>query len=61
MKNQEGYQAIYDLTDGKNIYVMQSVYLYANDKIYELNFSGSEIEYNNLKNDINEFINSFEV
>lgn len=61
IKNQEGYQAIYELTDGKNIYVMQSVYLYANDKIYELNFSGSEIEYNNLKNDINEFINSFEV
>jgi hypothetical protein len=40
---------------------MQSIYLSTNDKIYEISFSGSEKEYNNLESDINEFISNFEV
>lgn len=60
-KNQEGYQVVYELTDGETIYIMQSIYLSANDKIYEISFSGSEKEYNNLESDINEFISNFEV
>ena len=60
-KNQEGYQVVYELTDGETIYIMQSIYLSTNDKIYEISFSGSEKEYNNLESDINEFISNFEV
>jgi len=33
----------------------------SNGRIYIVTFFGSEIEYNNLKSDIDEFISNFEI
>ena len=60
INNQKGYQVIFEDTDGETLYTKQEIYVEANDRIYELSFYGREIEYNNLKNEINKFINSFE-
>lgn len=61
LKNQKGYQITSETTDGEEIYIKQDIFTVVNGKIYRITFFGSEKEYNNLKDDINEFISDFEI
>lgn len=61
LKNSEGYQIIYDMSDGSENYIYKNVFIKGDGKIFDITFFGSEKEYNNLKNNVDEFINSFEV
>ena len=61
IKNQKAYQITSELTDGENVYIMQQIFASKNGKIYMITFSAEEKEYNNLKNDISEFISNFEI
>lgn len=61
INNNKGYQVISESTDGENGYIMQQTFLSAKGNIYTITFFGSEKEYNNLKTEINQFINSFEI
>ena len=61
LKNQKGYTIISTTTDGEENYIKQDTFTIANDKIYRIIFFGSEKEYNNLQDEINEFINNFEI
>lgn len=60
INNNRGYQVTSESTDGENGYIMQQTFFSSNGNIYKITFFGSEKEYNNLKTDINQFINSFE-
>ena len=60
-KNQEGYQITAETTDGETIYIKKDMFTVSNGRIYIVTFFGSEIEYNNLKSDIDEFISNFEI
>ena len=59
--NKEGYQLIASTTDGETQYIEQTTFTNINGKIYRITFFASEKEYNNLKNDIEEFLNNFEI
>lgn len=61
LKNSEGYQIIYETSDGSEKYIYKNVFIKGDGKIYDITFFGSEKEYNNLKSGIDEFINSFEI
>lgn len=61
INNSIGYQVTSESTDGENGYIMQQTFLSANGNIYTITFFGDEKEYNNLKTDINQFINGFEI
>ncbi len=61
INNNIGYQVTSESTDGENGYIMQQTFLSANGNIYTITFFGSEKEYNNLKTEINQFINSFKI
>ena len=61
LKNQKAYQITFETTDGDSTYIMQDVFTIINGKVYKVTFFGSDKEYNNLKNNINEFLNSFEI
>ncbi len=61
INNNKAYQVTSESTDGENGYIMQQTFLSANGNIYTITFFGDEKEYNNLKTDINQFINSFEI
>ena len=61
VNNNKGYQVTSESTDGENGYIMQQTFFSSNGKIYTVTFFGSEKEYNNLKTEINQFINSFEI
>lgn len=58
-KNQDGYQVVYEFSDGETIYIQKSTYLSVDNGICTVTFWGSEKEYNNLKNDINKFLENF--
>lgn len=60
-KNKKGYQITAETTDGEEIYIKQDTFTIVNAKVYRIIFFGSEKEFNNLKNDIDEFINNFEI
>lgn len=60
-KNKKGYQITAETTDGEEIYIKQDTFTFVDGKIYRIIFFGSEKEFNNLKNDIAEFISSFEI
>jgi len=61
LKNQKGYTIISTTTDGEENYIKQDTFTIANGKIYRIIFFGSEKEYNNLQDELNEFINNFEI
>ena len=61
LKNSEGYQIIYETSDGSEKYIYKNVFIKGDEKIYDITFFGSEKEYNNLKKNVDEFINSFEI
>ena len=61
INNNKAYQVTSESTDGENGYIMQQTFLSANGNIYTITFFGDEKEYNNLKTDINQFINGFEI
>lgn len=61
VNNNRGYQVTSESTDGENGYIMQQTFFSSNGNIYTITFFGDEKEYNNLKTDINQFINSFEI
>lgn len=61
LKNQKAYQITFETTDGDSTYIMQDVFTIINGKVYKVTFFGSDKEYNNLKNNISEFLNSFEI
>ena len=61
LKNQKAYQITAETTDGEEIYIKQDIFTIVNNKVYRITFFGSEKEYNNLKDDINEFISNFEI
>ena len=61
LKNNEGYQIIYETSDGSEKYISENVFIKGEGKIYDISFFGSDKEYNNLKSDIDKFINSFEI
>lgn len=61
LKNNEGYQIIYETSDGSEKYIYENVFIKGEGKIYDISFFGSDKEYNNLKSDIDKFINSFEI
>ena len=61
LKNSEGYQIIYETSDGSEDYIYKNVFIKGDEKIYDITFFGSEKEYNNLKKNVDEFINSFEI
>ena len=57
----EGKKLVYEISDGETVYV---TYIYVVEKdgnIYEIDFNGSEKECNNLKEEIELFIQSFEI
>lgn len=60
-KNQDGYTIVAKTTDGEDNYIKQDTFTIANGKVYRIIFFGSEKEYNNLQDDINEFIKNFEI
>lgn len=60
-KNSKGYQITASITDGETNYIKQDIFTVKNGKVIQVIFFGNEIEYNNLKNDVTQFINSFEV
>lgn len=61
LKNQKGYQITAETTDGEEKYIKQDIFTVVNGKVYRITFFGSEKEYNNLKNNIEEFIHNFKV
>lgn len=60
-KNQKGYTIVSEMTDGETMYIKQDIFTVANGKVYRIIFFGSEKEYNNLSEDIAEFIKNFQI
>ena len=61
LKNQKGYTIVSTTTDGEENYIKQDTFTVINGKVYRIIFFGSEKEYNNLQDELNEFINNFEI
>jgi len=61
LKNQKGYTIVSTTTDGEERYIKQDTFTIINGKVYRIIFFGSEKEYNNLQDELNEFINNFEI
>lgn len=61
LKNHKGYQITAETTDGEEIYIKQDIFTVVNGNVYRITFFGSEKEYHNLKDDIDEFIRNFEI
>lgn len=61
LKNQKGYTIVSTTTDGEERYIKQDTFTVVNGKVYRIIFFGSEKEYNNLQDELNEFINNFEI
>ena len=61
LKNQKGYTIVSTTTDGEENYIKQDTFTVVNGKVYRIIFFGSEKEYNNLQDELNEFINNFEI
>lgn len=61
LKNQKGYTIVSTTTDGEENYIKQDTFTVVNGKVYRIIFFGSEKEYNNLQNELNEFIYNFEI
>lgn len=60
-KYKDGYKIILESTDGENIY-NDVIYVFENNNtVCEINFSGTEIEYNNLEDEIENLVNSFNI
>ena len=61
LKNQKGYTIVSTTTDGEESYIKQDTFTVINGKVYRIIFFGSEKEYNNLQNELNEFVSNFEI
>ena len=61
LKNQNAYTIIAETTDGIEGYIKQDVLTVVNGKSYKITFFASEKEYSNLKDEINEFFENFEI
>ncbi len=61
LNNQRAFKIISNTTDGEENYICENVISRVNQKIYNIYFWGSEKEYNNLKNTIDEFLKNFEI
>ena len=61
LKNQKGYTIVSTTTDGEENYIKQDTFTAINGKVYRIVFFGSEKEYNNLQDELNEFIRNFEI
>ena len=61
LKNQKGYTIVSTTTDGEENYIKQDTFTVVDGKVYRIIFFGSEKEYNNLQDELNEFINNFEI
>ena len=59
--NQRAFKILSNITDGEENYICENVISKVNQKIYNIYFWGSEKEYNNLKNTIDEFLKNFEI
>lgn len=59
--NHKGYEMTFETTDGETIYIVDKYFVSVNNKIYEIEFWGSELDYNNLKNNIDLFISNFNI
>lgn len=60
-KNKKGYAILFETADGEENYIKQDIFTIVNGKVYRIIFFGSEKEYNNLNENINEFIKNFEI
>ena len=60
-KNYQGYQITACTTDGETMYIKKDIFTIQDGIVYNITFFGSEKEYNNLKKDIEEFVNNFEI
>ena len=56
LKNQKGYTIVSTTTDGEERYIKQDTFTIINGKVYRIIFFGNEKEYNNLQDELNEFI-----
>ncbi len=61
LKNQKGYTIVSTTTDGEENYIKQDTFTVINGKVYRIIFLGSEKEYNNLQDELNEFVSNFEI
>ena len=61
LKNQKGYTIVSTTTDGEENYIKQDTFTVVNGKVYRIIFFGSEKEYNNLQDELNEFVSNFEI
>ena len=52
---------VYEASDGETVYVTYVYVVEKDGNIYEIDFDGSEKEGNNLKEEIELFLQSFEV
>ena len=58
--NSDGYQITSSISDGAT-YIKKDYFTVKNGKVYRITFFGSELEYNNLKSEIDAFVNNFKI
>lgn len=58
--NSDGYQITSSISDGTT-YIKKDYFTVKNGKVYRITFFGSELEYNNLKDEIDIFVKSFKI
>lgn len=59
--NEKGYLITFSTTDGESDYISKKYLINIDNKIYEIGFFGTELEYNNIENDLELFLESFEI
>ena len=60
-KKKKGYTIVSATTDGEDNYIKQDTFTVVNKKVYRIIFFGSEKEYNNLQEELNNFISNFDI
>lgn len=59
--NENAYQITFSTTDGESDYISKIYLINIDNKIYKIGFFGTELEYNNIDNDLELFLESFEI
>ncbi len=60
-KNIEGFQITSEIAGDNQEFVKQDIFAVENKKVYKITFFGTKEEYNRLSQEINRFINNFEI
>lgn len=60
-KNIEGFQITSGITEDNMEFVKQDIFAVKNEKVYRITFFGTKDEINRLNQEVNKFINNFEI